>query len=99
MAILRAIIYVLALALAVLLLAYFTARFERYIDLETGALKYERSIFGIVVERLSEYNFMECRDWENPRPGETGYVLVSRCNFITECADFEPNLYEEGCAQ
>ena len=87
---------VLSIILALLLGAggIASAKVSRFIDTESGAQNYERSVFGIVIQSFSEREFVECAVWENPDPAVNGRVLVSECSLITGCQIHNEKLHD-----
>ncbi|MEM6580030.1 MAG: hypothetical protein AAF699_02085 [Pseudomonadota bacterium] len=79
---------ILAAISALLFLATLTVEVEHRLDLESGSQSYERSIFGMVVESMSERNIRECLNWSNPRPEQSGVVVLSRCT-VMGCDELE----------
>ncbi|MEM8560921.1 MAG: hypothetical protein AAGF57_01735 [Pseudomonadota bacterium] len=73
---------------ALLFVATLTVEVEHRLELESGSQSYERSIFGMVIESMSERNIRDCLNWTNPRPGQSGIVVLSRCT-VLGCDEFE----------
>ena len=56
-------------------------RVEWSINLDSGLQTYERSLWGVPITALSEYNYSECPGrWSNPDPVKTGSQLLSSCS-------------------
>lgn len=95
----------LSIAWAAIAIGLFTlgaagsARVIWSVDLETGRQSHERYVFGLPIKAISDYNRLACPDWQNPRPGQSGEVVLGVCKLLFGCEYNNLQLLEAGCAE
>lgn len=74
----------------IILSVSFTFKTTWMVNLDNGAQSYQRSILGLEIESLSEYNYVECiKQWNNPFPNLSGHTVINTCYLLFGCWDGE----------
>lgn len=72
-----------------------TSRTDHFVDRECGIQEYERSIYWITIESMSERNYKEYPTTRQCSDSDIRFKLASRCYLLFGCTYRDESLYEQ----